>query len=494
MKNKKGFECRTRAWQACLVWTMAAGLAGAIVFAAQMPDSTPLRIYPDYTGVVIPPNIAPLNFVIETPATAYQVSIESTRGQPIEMTSRDGRVLIPPRAWRELLRANPGQSLRIGVRLRRAPGQWTSCDAVTNTIAREEMDGYLVYRLLKPLYNGYVHLGIYQRNLQTDQESVVLHNRTFKQGCLNCHTFLNHQPDSMAVNIRTSDFGLPMILAQHGEVTKVSRIMGYLSWHPSGKLIAFSMNKLGLFFHTMGESRDVFDEESNLGVYYLDSNRVVVPASIAQPDRRETWPAWSPDGRYLYFSSALPLPINKYDQIRYDLMRVAYDPQTEAWGSPETVLSSQETHLSITQPRVSPDGRFLLFCMSAYGNFPVYQPSSDLYLMDLQTRRHWRLEVNSDQSESWHCWSSNSRWIVFSSKRRDGLFARPYFSYVDPSGHAAKPFLLPQSDPTFYDSFIKTYNVPEFITKPIAVSQRDLADAIARPKKVLMPKTEGVLK
>jgi hypothetical protein len=91
----------------------------------------------------------------------------------------------------------------------------------------------------------------------------------------------------------------------------------------------------------------------------------------------------------------------------------------------------------------------VLFCLSAYGHFPVYQASSDLHVLDLTTRSKRWLPINSPEAESWHCWSSNSRWVVFSSKRLDGLFARPFFSYVDKEGGFHKPFLLPQEDPEF---------------------------------------------
>jgi hypothetical protein len=89
-----------------------------------------------------------------------------------------------------------------------------------------------------------------------------------------------------------------------------------------------------------------------------------------------------------------------------------------------------------------------------------------------------RLECNSTSSESWHCWSSNSRWIVFSSKRDNGWLARPYFSYIDAQGGSSKPFLLPQKDPAFYDTWLKTYNIPELITGPITTPEKELLRAI----------------
>ena len=155
------------------------------------------------------------------------------------------------------------------------------------------------------------------------------------------------------------------------------------------------------------------------------------------------------------------------------------------------MVSAQDTGLSANQPKVSPDGRFVLFCLCQYGNFPIYQPGSDLYVLDLRTRRHQRLDINSAQADSWHGWSSNGRWVVFSSKRLDGLFARPFFSYVDEQGQFHKPFVLPQADPAFYESCLNTFNVPELVRGPVTVPQRDLARAILKPLKVLVPKAEA---
>ena len=119
--------------------------------------------------------------------------------------------------------------------------------------------------------------------------------------------------------------------------------------------------------------------------------------------------------------------------------------------------------------------------------FPYLQPDSDLYVMDLATRKLRRLEINSDQADTWHSWSSNSRWVVFSSKRIDGLLARPYFSYVDQQGEFHKPFVLPQEDPSFYGFCLNTFNVPELMRGPVTVKERDLARAVIQPRKVLTP-------
>ena len=82
----------------------------------------------------------------------------------------------------------------------------------------------------------------------------------------------------------------------------------YPRWHPSGKLLAFSRNSFTQIFHSAGvETREVVDRDSDLGLYRTDTNEVFTVPQISRPDRLETWPSWSPDGRYLYFCSRAPV-------------------------------------------------------------------------------------------------------------------------------------------------------------------------------------------
>jgi hypothetical protein len=470
----------------------------AVDFAAAVAVNRPPQIRPDYRDAVLPPNIAPLNFLVEEPGTAYAVRVRSAEGEPIDVVSRTPRIVIPPSRWRRLLGANRGGTLYFDVCARRADGQWERFEPIENTVADADCDRYLFYRLIKPIHVVYADVAIYQRDLTTYEQSLVVSNRSFGGRCVNCHSFSPHHPDRMILQCRGSKGGPDkngMVVVRGGEVVKVDtralprdaesqrgRITqskgAYASWHPDGRVVAFSANKISQFFHAVGEVRDVFDEESDLALYDAQSNTVTTTPEISRPDRLETLPTWSPDGRYLYFCSADPAPVERYREVRYDLMRIGYDAASGQWGDLEPVLLAEDTGLSITEPRVSPDGRWLLFCMSDYGAFPVYQDSCDLYLLNLDTRQHHRLSVNSPRSDCWHCWSRNGRWIAFASKRRDGVFARIYFSYVDEEGRAHKPVLLPQKDPSFYDRFIKTYNVPELSPTPVPASARALARAI----------------
>ena len=468
----------------------------------------PPHIRPDYTDTVIPPNIAPLNFIVKEPGRRYYVRIYSDQGKDIDVHSKKPEIIIPLKAWRKLLQDNQAGKLYFDVYVENDDGRWKRFASITNKISRAAVDDYLVYRLIKPIYYNWFDIGIYQRHLPGYHESVVLRGRSFREesygGCVNCHSFCNNRTDKMTIGIR-SDYGAPTLLSENGKVSKIGTKFGYTAWHPTGRIVMYSANKVRQFFHMTGvEVRDVVDLDSALAYYDLKSKTVKVPPQLADKSRLETYPTWSPDGDYLYFCSAPILwsdrnvvPPKNYEKVLYDLMRISYDIDTDSWGQLETVLSASQTGKSIMLPRISPDGRFLMFCMCDYGCFPIYQPSSDLYMMDLEAARqtgnfaYRRLEINSDRCESWHCWSSNGRWIVFSSKRRDGVFTRSYISYVDEDGEAYKPLLLPQKNPAFYDSFLKTYSVPEFVAEPVRTREKDLVHAVRSPAQieVTMPLT-----
>ena len=142
------------------------------------------------------------------------------------------------------------------------------------------------------------------------------------------------------------------------------------------------------------------------------------------------------------------------------------------------------TGRSISFPRYSPDGKLLVFTLSGYGNFSIWHRDADLYCLDLDSKSFRNIEaINSDESESYHSWSSNSRWLVFSSRRTDGLYTRPYISYCGSDGIFSKPFMMPLKDPDQYNESLLSYNVPEFVKGEFGKDTPSLLKAIASQAK-----------
>jgi hypothetical protein len=449
------------------------------------------HIQPDYSGITLPCNIAPINFSIKEIGLDYDVRIQSHHGTPIRIQNTTGNIKIDEEDWKQLLVQNIGEDLTIDISIKNQSGQWSRFGAIRNHIAQEPLDGYLTYRKFKPIFNTYATMGIFQRCLENFDVKPILLNRLTNNGCMNCHNFWQNGTDRWLLHLRGGS-GTAMLLTIDGQVrkidtkTKFNGPVAYPAWHPSGTMIAFSVSNLILFYHETGECRDVLDKKSDIVLYDIQTNTITTTPQISNPYRYEIWPAWSPDGKYLYFCSA-PQPETPvdpsshsdfaYDKIKYDLMRVAYDPAAHTWGKLETVISASDIGLSITEPRVSPDGRFVLFTAAEYSQFPIYLRSADLYLLDVKTNKWKKLEINSDRADSFHSWSSNGRWCVFSTKRMDGLMTTPFFSHIDSLGNTSKPFVLPQEDPLFYETNLEVFNVPELTKEPVHTSMQALVTA-----------------
>ena len=99
-----------------------------------------------------------------------------------------------------------------------------------------------------------------------------------------------------------------------------------------------------------------------------------------------------------------------------------------------------------------------MFTKADYGNFPIWHKESRLHTINLTTGERDSISIRA----SYHSWSSNSRWVVCSSRCDDGLYTRPYIFHIDAKGKTSKPFALPQSDGRYYLRKMKSYNIPEF--------------------------------
>ncbi|MBQ8968664.1 MAG: PD40 domain-containing protein [Bacteroidaceae bacterium] len=459
-------------------------------------------LYPDYTDITIPANIAPLNFALQnTDATAIVAELKGKNGKRLVCGSySELKVDIDTAEWRNLLESNRGNDIRVCIYAQTAQG-WLRYRPYTLSVATEDIDSYLSYRLIEPGYELYRQVGLYQRNLTNfDERPIYENNRTYSDEhnhCVNCHNYQNYSTQNMLFHVRAQHGGT--IIVRNGAARKV-QIKGdsiltagvYPSWHPTLPLVAFSTNKTGQAFHLFhAEKIEVLDQASDLLLYDTEHNEV--RTVLTDSTQFETFPCWSPDGQWLYYCTALDptlgmdLPdsvllmrqVSLYDKFYYDIRRLPYDAQTGQFGPSELVVECATRQRSASFPRISPDGHYLLYAEGDYGQFHIWHRSSDLYVKNLQTDSIYALsEANSDDVDSYHSWSSNGRWIVFSSRRMDGNYTRPFITYFDRNGHAHKAFCLPQRDPEHDILLLKSYNVPELTRDAVHISERDLRKCI----------------
>ena len=149
------------------------------------------------------------------------------------------------------------------------------------------------------------------------------------------------------------------------------------------------------------------------------------------------------------------------------------------------IPAAREGH-SVSFPRPSYDGRWLMYNKADFSVFPIDHKEADLWLMDLSTGETRPIdEVNSPFSESFHNWSSDSRWFLFSSRRADGLYVQVYLSSIDSTGHCTKPFVLPQKNPRkYYHNTLYSFNVPDFTKRKVSFDTRGVYDEVFSEERV----------
>lgn len=452
-------------------------LLGLFACAPQPENVTAVQerapIYPDYTDVTIPYNIAPLNFLLRNEATALQVSVCGKTDSLVVTGTHTA--CFPLKKWKQLLQAEKGGSLTVKV-VARVDGKWLRYPSFTWEVATEPIDGYMSYRLIEPGYEVWNALQLRERNLENFEEKVIADNNLTDGHCMNCHTYGNQSGELSLFHLRGKDGGT--ILNRNGKLRKLmlkneSMVSAavYGDFHPSGNYAAFSSNLIIPAFHAQGNRRlEVFDTKSDLAIADFDHHRMILSPLVSRPEVLETFPTFSADGKWVYYCAApkVALP-DSILQLQYSLCRIAFDAGKGEWGNrTDTIWSALAHRGSACFPKASPDGKYLLFTVADYGTFPIWHRETDLRLLHLDTGEIDSLKtVNSDRSDTYHSWASNSRWFVFASKRGDGQYGKPYLAYIDKQGKAHQPFVLPQEDPEHYYHTLKSYNIPELSASPL---------------------------
>ena len=444
--------------------------------ASQLPE-----IYPDYMGVTIPADIAPLNFNFsDETIDRMDVIVKGSKGGELHVNGEWADFDIDE--WHALTEQNQGGKLTVTVCTEK-DGQWTQYKDFDIFVSEARLDDWgLTYRRIKPGYEVGGDIGIYQRELGSFDEYAIITETVVPGRCFNCHTANRTNPNRLTMQMRGEGGGTmiqkdghQMWVETKTDSTKAAGSYSY--WHPQGDYVALAVNSVHqAFFTGTGQRIEVYHMFSNVEVLDTRTNELIL-SPLLQTDDLEIFPAFSHDGKWLYYSTSKPCRVPaEYEKVKCSLCRIAFDAEKGVFGETvDTLLNGPATDKSYVLARPSYDGRWLMYCASSRGNFPVSQNDADLWLMDLKTGESRELkELNTPQSESYHNWSENSRWFVFSSKREDGMYTKLYLATIDEQGRVSKPFLLPQRHPRkFYREMMDVYNCPDFTKSKVELDAHE---------------------
>ena len=435
-------------------------------YTAKDGSGGPLVIYPDYKEVTIPANIAPLNFHyamkgFESAETTFILGEKSVtvKGQEVEWSLKK---------WKSFISGAEGQTITVKAEAKIGGQQIT--DAWNVYVSEDSIDGYLTYRLIEPSYQMYNEISIEERCIEDFSNTTICDYKHTDNSCMNCHTHAQARGDLSFYYIRGAQGG--MIFHRDGKIRKLTlNVPGMISGsvygeiHPEGRFGVFSTNVILPGMHTVPMNRmECFDTGSDLTVADFDNNRMINLPHVARADRLETFPCFSPDGKSVYCCVADTTGVPKdLKNVKYSVLRFDFDSSNGHLGEKaDTVWNAFSYNGSACYPKVSHDGKWLLFTVADYGTFHLYHTESTLCLINLQTGDVKLLDgIKSNKSDTYHSWSSNSKWFVFASKRGDGQYGKPYFCHVDENGNVSKPFVLPQKNSRFYEYNLKSFNIPD---------------------------------
>ena len=462
-------------------------------------------IWPDYKDVTVPPNIAPLNFLVDSVDDVIaefkiQNSSQSSGGTKFNYGGKANKVQIDEDEWHEMLASAKGKNLSVTVYTKKE-GKWSAYKPFNINIAEEEIDPYISYRVLPPTFVGFDELAIWQRNLTNFDETIIYNNNQITEGiegqCINCHSYQNYGTSNMMFHMRLQHAGT--MIVSDGELIFVNlkadgmiSAAAYNSWHPSLPIIAFSTDHTMQSFHTREITKvEVMESASDIIIYDVKNNRVQTVLNDSL--EFELFPSWSPDGKWLYYCSAhheykkkyedTDELLNEYKTLQYNLYRLSFDAESMTFREPELIYDAVNRNRSAVQPRVSQDGRYVLFAEGPWGLFHIWHTSAEVQMLDVETGELVDTKpINSTLPESYPSFSSNDRWIMFESRRDDGNYTRTYFAYFDKQGRMHKAFEVPAKDPEYFRLFLRSWSRPEFMKEPVRITPRQFYEkALTEP-------------
>jgi tetratricopeptide (TPR) repeat protein len=345
--------------------------------------------------------------------------------------------------------------------------------------------------VIKPLDSDATPLIAWRlRDVSQTQSRVLL---TDMHTCANCHSFSGDgktlgmdldgpandkslytlAPVQQKMTIRNED--VISWTSFRGELGGQLRV-GFMSQvSPDGRRVVTTIKPPGtngtqLYYVTNFEDYrflQVFYPTRGILVWYDRNTRKLQPLPGADDPRYvQSNAVWSPDGKYLVFARAQakdPFPAGgkmaayandpAEVQIQYDLYRIPFNDGKG--GQPQAIAGASRNGMSNSFPKVSPDGRWIVFVQARNGL--LMRPDSQLYIVPAAGGQARRMRCNTPLMNSWHSFSPNGRWLVFSSKSRSP-YTQMFLTHIDSEGRDSPAILIENST-----AANRAVNIPEFV-------------------------------
>ena len=399
--------------------------------------------------------------------------------------AREPRCRIPEEAWGAIQEYGVASDVSIqvlGVQCADPQELVHASKVVRVRVSSDPADSHLVYRLVRPPFSARNTPDTFARHIGSMTTRPFLLSRG--RYCFNCHMFSSKsgREGMLSIQARYMDegdiplrtyFGIYDIRRRQGRKIKLPfevQMTTFMAWSPDGTRLAVSADqRVAAVSPVVFETQNVAMPTSDIAVYDVAANQVSLLPGASEPDRLAVYPRWTPDGEAIVFSDAIK---PEYGQrVRFDLRVVPFNEGQG--GKPEDISGASSNGKSNYFPRFSPNGKWLSFCQCNFGS--LIKSSSDVCLLPANLQGPARvLESNVPHAaDSWHSWSSNSRWLVFATKREDGIYAQLYFTHIDDAGRASPAVRLPLERPP-----LASFNIPEFLADWPMIAERDLFEAL----------------
>jgi Tfp pilus assembly protein PilF len=415
-----------------------------------------------------------------------------------------------PAIWQAIKRHSVASAATVAITGFRA-GQAVSRGKVAIRTSRDPVGAPIFYRdvplmpselekgVIKPLAAEAIPLVAWRvRNVGEARSRVVMENLPV---CANCHSFSSDgKTMGMDLDGLQGNRGMYILAPVAPEMAvrkqdviqwsspegrlKGSVRIGFMSQvSPDGQYVVTTVNPAGMpaasaeppsnyYVANFKDYRflQVFYPTRGILGWYSRQTGVLRPLAGADDPRFVQMGAvWSPDGRYLVFARASAtdpnppgVPLAKFAndpdelQIVYDLYRIPF--RDGRGGVPEPIAGASRNGMSNTFPKVSPDGRWIVFVQCRNGE--LMRPDGQLYIVPAEGGQARRMRSNTPLMNSWHSFSPNGRWLVFSSKARSP-YTQMYLTHIDADGNDSPPILIDNST-----AANRAVNIPEFVNVP----------------------------